>query len=174
MLGVIFWAIGACITSFMGWHNTFILSAAAEDAPSAEEHHFWPWVALGAGAIMFCVFFGPFVFIPLASSEIKRIYALQDPHAGNFFHIWRLLALLICIPCLVVLNKHLEQFYVADLIFGGSVIPVSMGLWSGAFMLLRAWCLFERDGYSMASEEVKDDRKHSDNRYQFLDADARV
>ena len=138
VLGAAFWATGAAITAFMGYSNLFILSVRADDAAGKE--WFWPWVALAAGVLTFAVFYGPCIFIPLAFSEIERICTIAEPHAGHFFHKWRLLALVICIPCLTVLDKHFEHIYVADLLYGGSVTPVSLGLLSGTvILLLRAW-----------------------------------
>ena len=134
LLGAAFWATGAIMTSFMCVNNTFVLSAKADDA--AGKDWFWPWVAIAAGVLEFLLFFGRFVFIPQAIEEINRIRALEHPHAGQFYHKWRLLALIVFIPCLVMINKHTEQYYVADLIFGGSVVPVSLGLWAGTFILL--------------------------------------
>ena len=85
------------------------------------------------------------MFYPLARSEVRRIRLLDDPHVGNFFHKWRLLALVICIPCLVMINKHTEQFFLADLIFGGTVVPVSAGLAMGSVLLLCEWWTFDFD-----------------------------
>ena len=52
--------------------------------------------------------------------------------------------LLVCIPCVTVVNKLTQEYFIADIIFGCMVIPVSLGLASGAIVLLRA--LFGANG----------------------------
>ena len=78
------------------------------------------------------------MFVPLAYKETSRISNLEHPRPWHFFHRWRLLALVTCVPCAVVANKLLQRYYVADVIFGMLVTPVSLGLWSGGlFVMLR-------------------------------------
>ena len=139
-LGALFWLCGATSTSIMCIHNLFIYPSQADDAPGAtkDPHHFWNWLALSCGVLSFVLFYGPIVFVPLAYKETSRISNLEHPRPWHFFHRWRLLALVTLVPCAVVSNKLLQRHYVADLIFGMLVTPVSLGLWSGGlFVMLR-------------------------------------
>ena len=146
LLGALFWICGATSTSVMIVHNLFIYPASAIDAPTQNKHHFWNFIALSCGIVSFAFFYGPVVFIPLARKEILRIASLEHPRCWHFFHKYRLLALVTFVPCAIVVNKFTKQYFVADMIFGALVTPVSLGLWSGGlFIMMRHFLFYPAD-----------------------------
>ena len=144
-LGALFWMCGACGTSAMVVQNLFVYPRSAVDAPAHDPHKFWPLFSLFLGVLSFAMFYGPVVFVPLAFKEIERIRALERPAVWHFFHRYRLLALVPLIPVAVVVNHKTKQWFLSNMIFGGMVVPVSMGLWvGGAGIMLRRFCYFHQ------------------------------
>ena len=162
LLGGLFWLCGATSTSVMIVHNLFIYPLTAKDKPIS--HLYFSFVALCCGVMSFLIFYGPVVFIPLAHKETKRIQALQDPKPFHFFHKYRLLALMTFIPIAVVVNKKTSQYFIADMLFGALVTPVSLGLWSGGlFVMLRNWWNYtalEKTETSTLSDKLVVDDHH--------------
>ena len=133
-LGGIFWCCGATSTSFLCIKNLFIIGL--KNSPSSDPHHFWIGVAIVTGVILAVLFYLPVVFLPLARREVQRIKQLETPSFHHFFEKKRLCALLLFIPSMVILNKRTEQYFIANMIFGGLVIPITLGLWIGGLSIV--------------------------------------
>jgi len=132
--GILFWLCGALSCGFMGAQSLMLLAPAASDKPGRADLYAWLAFGLGACATLYYI---PCVFLPLARAEVSRIKALIHPRPWHFFHPWRLLALCILIPTFSVIGHTTSQYFVSCMVFGGTVVPVSVGLWCGVFVLSR-------------------------------------
>lgn len=126
--------------------NLFVLAAA-----KTAGDFFWPVFALLLGCIAGALFYVPKVFVPLAHSEIARIQSLDEPRPHHFFHKGRLLCLVVCIPCLVFVSHSTEEHLLSNLIFGGMVAPISLGLSCGSCIMLRRWWNFDAEAAAAAA-----------------------
>ena len=133
-LGALFWCCGATSTSILCAKNLFIIGL--KNTPSSDPHHFWTGMAIATGVLLALLFYLPVVFLPLARREVQRIKQLETPSFHHFFEKKRLLALLLFIPSMVILNTKTEQYFISNMIFGGLVIPITLGLWSGGLFIM--------------------------------------
>ena len=112
-------------------------AAAAKHAPTSDTTRAeYAGAAVRAGLVAAAGVYLPCSFLPLARKEAIRIDAL-GPRARpwHFFHPWKLLALCICIPSAVAVAQyvlHADSTIVGSLVYGGNVVPVSLGLGGGA------------------------------------------
>ena len=132
--GLAFWLCGSLVTGFMSVQSLLELAPKAVDKPARVKMYSLLAFGLGACASLFYV---PCIFLPLARAEVHRIRTLDNPRPWHFFHRWRLLALCILIPAFSVISHKTSQYFVSCLVFGGTTIPVSAGLSSGALLLGR-------------------------------------
>lgn len=133
-IGAAFWCCGGMGTSILCAKNLFKLGPL--HSPSSDPHHFFIGLAIAVGFLLALLFYLPVVFIPLARREVQRIKQLENPSFHHFFEKKRLVALLLFIPSMVILNKKTEQYFVSNIIFGGLVIPVTLGLWVGGLFIM--------------------------------------
>lgn len=145
-----FWLCGCVATASMAVKTLTTKASAARHAPaSATARAEYVGAAVGAGLVAAAGFYLPCSFLPLARKEAIRIAAL-GPRARpwHFFHPWKLLALCICIPSAVAVAQyglHADSTFVGCLVYGGNVVPVSLGLGGGAGVLAHAWWRAGRD-----------------------------